>query len=399
MAFAADLCSKKRKEEMRFSRKEILAIAREIKRYPHQKWMGDIAIFHDNLYNQIENARRFFNSRFDIRVENSGFISMDLTRDQVERMRAWHNQTTIDSIQMPTEQTFYLKVYLAVSLWRQEEGSRINYLLGKGIGTEIALRGNVLKRIKRPLRFSYRPHSDFELYGVDYQTENGSSNIGKSPYPEIFYKVFGSQEYYPLTKTKGLSEIPNTLLMNTAEIVNFGGIRLRIPELEILFLDKYMRPGSFHRSEGTDAEVLARQYVLNKKKILHYYNRFVAKHEFDRIQQEFQKAFEEQISAIKQIFQYTREEILESGNQASKAAILGAINRRIQPLLDSNASWGGIRMAYWVPVFPNQIDDNGGIVDANLIGKIKEKIQIRNDSKLRDINGHGLDIDKLLSSI
>lgn len=70
------------------------------------------------------------------------------------------------------------------------------------------------------------------------------------PYPHAFKKVLGAQEFFPLTKTKGLKNLPPDLLHTTAEAVNFGGIEIFIPELELLFLDKYFNAEISLRPEG-----------------------------------------------------------------------------------------------------------------------------------------------------
>ena len=42
-----------------------------------------------------------------------------------------------------------------------------DYLFGKGVGVELALRGTVVGREKNPIVFPYRSHSDFEIYGTE----------------------------------------------------------------------------------------------------------------------------------------------------------------------------------------------------------------------------------------
>jgi hypothetical protein len=169
----------------------------------------------------INEARSFFGS-MGMPTDQSGFISRDLSSEQVERLRKYEVESTNDSIEMPTEQEFYRKVLLAASLWRQTDESGINYLFGKGVGAEIAIQGIALGRTRRNVDISYRSHSDFELYGV---------NTDKPVYTDEFKAVFGAQEYFPPTKTKGLRNLPPELLHQTAQVVDLGGTTLLVPDL------------------------------------------------------------------------------------------------------------------------------------------------------------------------
>ena len=105
---------------------------------------------------------------------------------------------------------------------------QVYYLFGKGHAVEIALIGDVQDRIAAKRDFPFRTHSDFDLYGVPLDVE----------YSESFKLVFGAQETYDPTETKGLHNLPPGLLHNTAEKVDLGGLSVLIPQLELLFLDK-----------------------------------------------------------------------------------------------------------------------------------------------------------------
>ncbi len=115
----------------------------------------------------------------------------DVSPTQLKSLSDWHEITSDEGIDMPTKKIFYKKVLLAVSLWPQKDIEGINYLLGKGIGVEIALRGNVRGRSRQTTDFLYRSHSDFELYGVSEDNEE--------IYPKEFKQIFGAQDRYPKT--------------------------------------------------------------------------------------------------------------------------------------------------------------------------------------------------------
>jgi hypothetical protein len=88
-------------------------------------------------------------------------------------------------------------------------------------------------------------------------------------------KVFGAQEYFPSTKTKGLSHLTPDLLHKTCETVDLGGVDILIPELELMYLDKRFAGETTPREDGYDHELLAKQYVLDIEKVLQYLDTFV----------------------------------------------------------------------------------------------------------------------------
>ncbi|HTL46626.1 MAG TPA: FHA domain-containing protein [Verrucomicrobiae bacterium] len=205
-------------------------------------------------------------------IDENGLVSDKLSAEQLKALRAWHQSTRKADIQMPlgedgSDDLFVKKVYLAVSLWRQKnERGEVQYLLGKGSGMEAALQGQVAAREKKQ-DFASRAHSDFELYGL-------RDDI---PYPEAFLKVFSEQERYPPTKTKGINKLPEDLMLSTYETVNFGGIPVLVPQLELMFVDKFgaIESDRAYRKEGGDSELLARAYDLNWDKVTAYYRDFV----------------------------------------------------------------------------------------------------------------------------
>ena len=352
----------------------------------------------------VKEAQNFFRS-LGLAVEDDGLITKEPTEEQLTKLREWHDQTRDGGIDMPTEQTFYEKVLLAISLWRQQEGEKTNYLLGKGTGVEVALRGNITGRTKRPIEFSYRSHSDFELYGVDYEAaENGTNLGGKPVYTEPFVKIFGSQEYFPVTKTKGLKNIPPTLLYDTAEVVDFGGVSARVPQLELLFLDKYMARESTPRPEGHDAELLARQYVLDRAKTHQYLDQLVIEPAVAQIQAQTQRDYQGQLDSIKRNIAFTRREFEEEEIDPAPQDLVARINERIQSMLDihgmeKSISYSGIRLNLWETLTPEQIDNEGNIVDQEFLRKLEAKVKDMETTAIARYNNKHQELDKLFDDI
>ena len=353
----------------------------------------------------VEEAQNFFSS-IGLAVEANGLITSEPTQEQITKLQEWQKSTTGDlGVIMPTEQDFYRKTLLAVSLWRQQEGKKTNYLLGKGTGVEVALRGNIQNRTKRPIEFSYRSHSDFELYGVDYNAgENGANLGGKPIYTEAFREVFGSQEYFPVTKTKGLKNIPPTLLHDTAEVVDFGGVPVRVPQLELLFLDKYMAKESTPRTEGHDADLLARQYVLDRARIHQYLDQLVIAPAVSEIQKRTQRDYQSQLDGIKRNIGWIRQEFEEAGVDPAPQDLVEKLNERTQAMLDiwgseSNVVSSGIRLNLWETIKPEQIDANGNIIDQDLLQRLQGKVQQMESAAIERYKGKHLEIDQLFDDI
>src|SRR3989338_7053634 len=352
----------------------------------------------------VNEAQNFFRSLV-LAVENDGLITKEPTEEQLVKLREWHDQTRDGGIDMPTEKAFYEKVLLAISLWRQQEGEKINYLLGKGTGVEVALRGNVAGRTKRPIEFSYRSHSDFELYGVDYEAaENGANLGGKPVYTESFVKIFGNQEYFPVTKTKGLKNIPPTLLHETAEIVDFCGVTVPVPQLEILFLDKYLSRESTPRPEGHDAELLARQYVLDRAKTHQYLDQLAIEPAVAQIQAQTQKDYQGQLDSIKRNIAFTRREFEEEEIDPSPQDLVRKINERIQSMLDihgakKSISYSGIRLNLWQALTPEQVDSEGNVVDQEFLQRLQEKVKQMETSAIERYQGKHQELDQLFDGI
>lgn len=353
----------------------------------------------------IKDAQNFFRS-LGLTVESNGLITNKLTQEQITQLQKWQKSTTGDlGVIMPTEQDFFRKTLLAVSLWRQHERGKTNYLLGKGAGVEVALRGNIQNRTKRPIEFSYRSHSDFELYGVDYNAgENGANLGGKPIYTKAFQEVFGSQEYFPVTKTKGLKNIPPALLHDTAEVVDFGGVPVRVPQLELLFLDKYIAKESTPRTEGRDADLLARQYVLDRSKIHQYLDQLVIKPAVSEIQEHTKRDYQSQLDGIKRNIGWIRQEFEEAGIDPAPQDLVEKLNERTQAMLDiwgseSNIISSGIRLNLWETIKPEQIDENGNIIDQDLLQRLQGKLRQMESAAIERYRGKHQEIDQLFDDI
>ena len=177
-------------------------------------------------------------------------------RTDIDKLVAYQKSTSPNGIIMPTKDILVAKVCAALMLLPQkEQNGQINYLFGKGIGIEIALLGNCPGRQTSDASFEVRSHSDFEIYDV-------KDDKIFDQYPE-FQQVFGAQEYFPESQTKGLVDIPSGYLDKTHQVVDFYGIEVLVPSLEVLYVDKCLRTESTPRPEGYDAHLLAKKYKLN----------------------------------------------------------------------------------------------------------------------------------------
>lgn len=193
-----------------------------------------------------------------------------LDTEKLDELKRYNEKTTTrEGFIMPNIEAFDTKISLAIKLWPQiNSDGKIDYLLGKGVGVELALRGEVNGRKKHNNNFAYRCHSDFEIYDAP------SINYDLIKNSEMFTYVFGAQEIFPKDSTKALHNLPKSLMDDTYDEVYYNGETYLIPELELLFLDKYLKKESTPREDGYDAYLLFREYDLDVEKILNYYDKY-----------------------------------------------------------------------------------------------------------------------------
>ena len=212
-----------------------------------------------------------------------------------EQIKKYHKQTSPNGIIMPDAQTILVKVCLALLLFPQRENGKINYLFGKGIGVEIALMGDCIGREKSDVAFEPRSHSDFELYDTKEQRENDKV------YTDEFHDIFGGQEIYPATRTKGLTNIPAHYMDKTYQVVDFYGIEVLVPQLEILFMDKFIKQESTPRDEGVDAELLAKKYKMDQELTEKIFNKFYKVEALENIKRTIPLTFEEFVEKVEEL--------------------------------------------------------------------------------------------------
>lgn len=351
----------------------------------------------------IKNAQELFHS-LGLDLQSDGLVTQYPSPEQLVLLRAWHEQTQKPSVDMPTVETFYQKVLLAVSLWRQVQEETFQYLLGKGTGVEIALRGTVKNRVKRPVTFPYRSHSDFELYGVADVSEATSAGTINTPYSEPFRFVFGNQEYYPPTKTKGLKQLPSDLMRTTAETVDLGGITVYTPQLELLFLDKYMARENTPRSEGYDAELLAQQYEMDIALLHTYLDLYVIQPAAVDIETKAQQGFENQINGIKRNVQTIIRELKEEEIIPTKENVIARLNDYIQSMIDiwgedSSANYSGIKLNIWENLTIYDLDEEWNVIGSTYLSTLQNKINEVKTAALNLYQVKHLELDTFFNEI
>lgn len=310
--------------------------------------------------------------RFGLKQDEQGLLIADGNFLMLENLAAWREENLVNGMEMVTPEIFDQKTLLAVSLWRQRNGESINYLLGKGAGVEVALRGTVVGREKQEVKFPYRTHSDFELYGVDY--DEGGKIDDRDIGTDEFWKVFGGQEYYPTTRTKGLFNLPPDLLHQTAQSVMFGDIEVLVPELEILFLDKLAKPESTPREEGNDAELLAFTYDLDPVKLHHYAEEYIVKPALEQINQDTEQILNVQLNAITNNLLVRRKRLVDEGGTADRSVIVEELNKDFAntPLERREM---GLSSNYYIPLAEEAVNDDLVVVDQVYVNDLKSRIE------------------------
>lgn len=223
----------------------------------------------------------------------------------INKLIEYNKKTTINGILMPTIDDFNNKTSLAIELWPQINNSKVEYLFGKGVGVELALQGEVIGREKNMDSIPYRSHSDFEIYN------SISNNYEQLDNSKDFRQVFGAQEIYPKTNTKALKDMPSDLMDNTYETVTYNGKKYLIPQLELLFLDKYLRKENTPRNGEYDAELLLKAYKLDLDTILRYYELFVKIPSIKKYDDDCINLYDNQYNALTGKIIYYVESLLE----------------------------------------------------------------------------------------
>lgn len=283
-----------------------------------------------------------------------------MTLEEINKLKEYNDASTINGIMMPTKTEFDVKVQLAIRLWPQvNKSGKIDYLFGKGVGVELALLGNVQNRKKNNCNFPYRSHSDFEIYNT----------LGYESIPESkdFVSVFGSQEIYPKTKTKGLEAIQEGYMDETFETVNYQGNTYLVPELELIFLDKYMRQESTCRPQGCDAILLLSEYNLDINKIVDYFERFVRIPNLQRYDDRIKDIYDRQVMKIIKLFEYVKDLMIEDNLPIT----FEKIEKSVNDYIDRFRSLVGITNGVYLSLCPKKIEfiEKNGKIDISATNK------------------------------
>ena len=303
--------------------------------------------------------------------------------EEIEKFKKYNDETTSEfGIMMPTLETFDTKVLMATTLWPQiNKSGGIDYLLGKGVGVELALRGEVLGRDKNPVSFPFRSHSDFEIYDC--------LGYFEIPESEDFVYVFGAQEYYPKDSTKGLHGMDPNLMDSTYETVTYDGHIYLVPELEILFLDKYLRKESTPREEGCDALLLLQAYPLDIDRINELYDKYVSSIELAKFEEIMEGAYDIQVRNIpNNLLESVKIELEEYGIEPTLENINSFMNEKINEFRSMKKPPSAVCGVY-LNICPKEIvlvQKEDGTIDISEENKeeIKSLIEVAKDKKRED---------------
>ena len=306
-----------------------------------------------------------------------------LDYNDIKEIRNYHIDTSSEGVMVKTYDDFINKILLMVKLWPQKEGNNINYLFGSSVGLELALQGNVVGKKKNNNCYTYRPHNEIILYNVkiiDYEDTQDSYN---------FKEAFGNIEFYPSYELKVLSNINNDLLDKNYETVIINNHKVLIPELEILFLEKYLQRELVSRSEGYDYELLFNEYELDIDKILNYLEDYYIKPKISKDEEYYNELLGRQIKAI--------ERILNNGGKI----ITNLENLELQ--IDAfpkgkNMNYAGISIDLWIPLNIKSITFKNKyyyIDDKKYLEKLKQRIKIYSESEYKRYEEIVVDIQNM----
>lgn len=298
-------------------------------------------------------------------------INKKIEDSDIENLRLWNIETSIEGILMPNYDTFVDKVLLMNFLWEQVSDNKINYLFGMGIAIELALQGNVINRAKKNKCYPYRSHNEIYLYNVDKQHNNFYNNT------ITFFKVFNNVNIYPKTSTTMLHNLDNNLLDNNYDTVLIHNHKLLIPKLEILFLDSYLSREMSKREEGHDYELLIKEYDLDLDLILRYLEEYYINYNISIGNSKYDNLVDEQIKAI--------ERILDTGKKVDRS--LFNLEEQISSYpKGNNFKYAGIYVDLWIPLSVDSVVYNKGsykIEDENYINKLKDRVYLYRENDLQ----------------
>ena len=177
-----------------------------------------------------------------------------------------------------------------------------------------------------------------------------------------------------------------------------------VPQLELLFLDKYIERESTPRTEGYDADLLARQYVLDRAKIHEYLDQLVITPAILDTQRRIQRHYQMQIDGIRRNIGWIRKEFEDVGADPALSSIVNELNARQQADL---AIWGhessrvssGIRLNLWESLRPEQFDADGNIIDQAFLRRLHGKLQQKARDAIEVYKSEHLEVDRLFDEI
>jgi hypothetical protein len=266
------------------------------------------------LTKNVSQVIDYFNNKFGLTIDGTGRLQDEPSSEQLSELRVWNEATSHDGIIMPDMDTFTAKMVLAHALMPQrDDNGNITYLFGKGAGVELALQGQVEGRSKQVTDVPYRTHSDFEIYGAV------TDSYDAIPNSQRFTAVFGGQEIYPATRTKGLHNLPPGYLHETAETVSYGGLDFLVLRLELQFVDKFEKANEAverRLREKTDVEWLATTYHMDVDLVHLTIDRYVINPEVAKLQEPKEVA-ERDIVVLERKLAQTKERLTEDMPQAN----------------------------------------------------------------------------------
>ena len=328
------------------------------------------------MENNMKKALHYFQT-MGIPTKDGYIDAFNLTEEQITMLKKWRDNTIINGIMMTEEEDFYRFVLLAISLQQQKDkNGKVSYLFGSGIGVEIALRGTIKEKQIDDTEVPYRSHSGFDFYNT----------LGEFNY--IFKEIYKEQKYYPSTKTKGLSGIPAGYMSKNYETVIIDGYEVLIPQLEMLFLDKFLRRESNSREEGYDCELLAQRYNLDLNLIKQHLKDFyikpmqIAKEERgEEYKQNFKAGIVKNIEMEYYLEDDNKEEYADK--QFALEETIRAVNEKVKVATKMNIMCNGIRAKMFVPLTLEDVsmENNGEF----LLSESYIKKSIKEISKVTEV--------------